>query len=306
MRYTISAIPHWVCGTERSNGVDERFIDLHTHSTESDGAMSPREVIRHAKEAGLSAVALSDHDTIGGVESAMDEGRKVGIEVVPAIELSAQSDTETHILGYYIDINSDFLNSKLADVRRIRDLRSLDIHKRLTNLGFDIDLDEVRSIAPGGIVGRAHFARVMATKGYVTSVKEAFDKWLSNGKPGYSTIQALSEEEGVRLIKNAGGLAFIAHLNQTKKDIPTLHSFLARLKDCGLDGIEGYYTEYTPEMDVAYRKLASDLSLIISGGSDFHWTMKPHIAIGRGLGNLHIPYSVLENIKNEYLKQKKA
>lgn len=286
--------------------LDDRTIDLHTHSTESDGAMSPREVIRHAKEAGLSAVALSDHDTINGVADAINEGDKIGIEVVPAIELSAQSETETHILGYYIDINSDILNSKLSEVRKIRELRSLDIYKRLTDLGFKIDLDEVRSIAPGGIVGRAHFARVMASKGYVDSVKDAFDKWLSNGKPGYSHIQALTEEEGVRLIKDAGGMAFIAHLNQTKKDIPTLYDFLSRLKLCGLDGVEGYYTEYTPEMDIAYRKIASDLGLLLSGGSDFHWKMKPHISIGRGLGNLHISYSVLENIKNEYTKQKEG
>ena len=281
----------------------EWYIDLHTHSTKSDGAMEPREVVRHAKEAGLKAIALSDHDSIEGVEEAMDEGKKIGIEVVPAIEFSVQSETETHILGYYIDIHDEYLLSRLEDVKRVREERTLDTHRKLTALGFDIDLDEVRAIAPSGIVGRAHFARVMANKGYAESVKDAFRKWLDNGRPAYSGLQLLTAAEAVELIKRTGGMAYVAHLHLIHLEDEPLEAFIKSLIPHGLDGIEGYYSEYTPEMQDKFQAMAKRLGIGISGGTDFHWTMKPHISIGKGLGDLAIPYSVLDNIKSEYKKQ---
>ncbi len=274
-----------------------KYIDLHTHSLCSDGTMTPSEVVRAAKAAGLSAIALSDHDTVAGVREAVAEGERIGVEVVPAIELSAQSETETHILGYFIDIENKALLEKMEYIKLVRVRRQEEVCRNLRALGFDVTMEEVRRIAGSDVLCRAHFAKIMAQKGYVSSVKEAFSQYLGSGKPAYSGTQALTDTEAVRLIKDAGGLAFVAHLHQTKRPLSDLESFLLRLKDAGLDGIEGYYTEYTPEMERDYRALADRLGLILSGGSDFHADNKPHIAIGRGLGGLYIPYEILEKMK---------
>ena len=277
----------------------EQTIDLHTHSVKSDGSMTPSELVRHAKEAGLATISLTDHDGVSGVAEAAAEGQKIGLEVVPGIELSVQSKAETHILGYYIDIAHPALTKKLEEIRQVRVQRNYQTLENLNKLGFDITMEEARALAPNGLVARAHFARLMAQKGYTKSVKEAFDLYLSNGKPGYSSIQLLTPEEGIGLIKEAGGLAFAAHLHHNKMEDDELVPFLKRLKEVGLDGVEGYYTEYTPEMQEKYQRMARELSLAVSGGTDFHGAMKPHIQIGTGMGNLRIPYSVLEQIKNK-------
>ncbi|MCD8315311.1 MAG: PHP domain-containing protein [Firmicutes bacterium] len=274
-----------------------KYIDLHTHSTASDGSVTPAEVVRAAKGAGLSAVALSDHDTTEGVAEALAEGEKSSIEVIPAIELSSESKTETHILGYFIDPESEALKSKLEAVCRVRYEREEDVCRKLNALGFDVTMDEAREIAGDNILCRAHFAKIMTNKGYVDSVKEAFDLYLSNGRPAYSGIQALTDVEAVHLINDAGGIAFVAHLNQTRRTLDDLYDFLKYLKSEGLAGIEGYYTEYTPESGEAYRRLASRLGLLLSGGSDFHGAFKPHISIGRGTGDLRVPYDVLTAMK---------
>lgn len=275
----------------------EKYIDLHTHSLMSDGSMTPAEVVREAKKAGLTAIALSDHDTVDGVREAMAEGEKLGVEVVPAIEFSVQSGTETHILGYYIDIENPKLLDTLEKVIETRRFRNRETCRKLNELGFDITLAEAEAIAPNDFIGRAHFAKLLADKGYTKSVSEGFKLYLENGKYAYCGKQTLTDEEAVRLIKECGGVACVAHLHLTKKSDDELRAFLTRLKACGLDGIEGYYTEYTPEMQAKYQALAKELGLIISGGTDFHAKMKPHISIGTGLGNLKIPYSILETIK---------
>ncbi len=275
----------------------EKYIDLHTHSLMSDGSMTPAEVVREAKKAGLAAIALSDHDTVDGVREAMAEGERIGVEVVPAIEFSVQSETETHILGYYIDIENPKLQDMLKKVVETRRYRNRETCRKLNELGFDVTLAEAEAIAPNDFIGRAHFARLLMDKGYTKSVSEGFKLYLENGKYAYCGKQTMTDEEAVRLIKECGGVACVAHLHLTKKSDAELREFLIRLKACGLDGVEGYYTEYTPEMQAKYQALAADLGLIISGGTDFHAQMKPHISIGTGLGNLKIPYSVLENIK---------
>lgn len=275
----------------------EKRIDLHTHSIYSDGSMTPSELVRHAKNEGLSAIALSDHDSIGGVAEAVEEGKRIGIEVIPAIELSAEAETETHILGYYIDINNPTLLEKLAYVRQVRREREEEICEKLRGLGFDVSMEEVEELAETDVLCRAHFAKLMVAKGFVTSVKEAFDLYLANGRPAYSGRQAMTDEEAVRLIAEAGGVSFLAHLHLSRKPHGELVEFVKRLKGAGLCGIEGYYTEYTPEMQEEFQNIARDLNMPISGGTDFHGAFKPHISIGRGLGNLSIPYSLLDTIK---------
>ena len=268
------------------------YIDLHTHSDCSDGSMTPEEVVRAAAEAGLSAIALSDHDTVTGVDRAVAEGARIGVEVVPAIELSAESETETHVLGYYIDTGSPALLSKLDEIRLVRERRESEMCENLCRLGLPVTMEEVRAAAGKNVVCRIHIARVMIARGYVGSVREAFDRYLSAGRPAFSHTQALSDADAVRLIKDAGGLAFVAHLNQTRRDMDSLYSFLSRLRSVGLDGVEGFYTEYTPEMERDYQALARELGLMISGGSDFHGANKTV-----KLGELRVPYRILEIIK---------
>ncbi|MBQ3178026.1 MAG: PHP domain-containing protein [Clostridia bacterium] len=278
--------------------MEEKYIDLHTHTVCSDGSMTPAELVRHARESGLAAVAVSDHDTADGVKEAMAVGREVGIEVVPAIELSAISDTETHILGYFIDPDSEALVAAVDNIRAIRTQRIGETCEMLEKYNIHVTLDEVKAKAGGGILCRAHIAKLMTEKGYSTSPKAAFNEWLNVGCPCYSESQALTDTEAVELIRKAGGDAYLAHLHLTKKAGDDLDAFVKHLADAGLTGIEGYYTDYTPEMAETYRNLAKKYNLKISGGTDFHGSFKPHISIGRGLGEMRIPYSVLENMKN--------
>ena len=158
-------------------------VDLHTHSTSSDGSMSPEELVIHAAQQGLAAVALTDHDTVGGVADAMAQGRISGVEVVPGIEFSARSKTLTHILGYCIDIKNSSLSNVLEEVVEKRRERNEMTAKLLQGLGFDVAIEEAAAIAPGGIIGRAHYAKLLMDKGYTSSVKESFDKYLAAGKP---------------------------------------------------------------------------------------------------------------------------
>ncbi len=275
----------------------EKYIDLHTHSNKSDGSMTPTELVFHAKEAGLSAIALTDHDNIDGVSEALQAGEEIGIEVVPGIELSAKSQTETHILGYYVDIKNEEFNRKLEGIKKQRIQRNYDTERLLKENGFDVSIDEAAAFAGGVLLGRAHFAKVMVQKGYAESVKDAFDRYLANGRPCYSKLQNHTAAECVKIINDAGGVAFVAHLHLMRKDDEELWEFLKELKNAGLCGIEGYYTDYTEDMQEKYQAMAKELGLIISGGTDFHAEMKPHISIGTGLGNLKIPYEVLEKIK---------
>lgn len=275
-----------------------RRIDLHTHSLCSDGAQTPIEVVRTAREAGLSAIALSDHDTIEGVREAMEAGQQLGVEVIPAVELSAQSDTELHILGYFIDIQNKRLREAMAYALQVRDERQVEVCRKLNEQGFRITMEELRAEANGNpVLCRAHFAQIMVRKGYAESVKDAFNRYLSVGCYAYSNRQALTGPEAVSLIREAGGIAVAAHLHLIKMPDDPLREYLRELIPYGLDGIEGYYTDYTPDMDRRYRAMAEELGLVISGGTDYHGANKPHIAIGKGKGNLEIPYSVLEGLK---------
>ncbi len=275
-----------------------KMIDLHTHSVCSDGADTPAEVVRRAHEAGLAAIALSDHDSVDGVEEAMAEGERLGVEIIPAIELSANYDTELHVLGYYIDIHNARLKDALAYAIRVRDERQEETCRKLREQGFDVTMEEARAEANGNpILCRAHFAQIMVRKGYAESVKDAFKRYLSVGCYAYSNRQALSPAEAVSLIREAGGVPVVAHLHLIKQSDEQVRELLKSLLPHGLGGIEGYYTDYTPEMETRYRAMAAELGLTLSGGTDYHGKNKPHISIGRGLGALEIPYELIEGIQ---------
>lgn len=272
-------------------------IDLHTHSLCSDGAQTPTDVVRTAAEAGLAAIALSDHDCIDGVQEAMDAGKALGVEVIPAVELSAQSDTELHILGYFVDIRNKKLQDMMAYALQVRDERQEEVCRKLNEQGFDITMDELREEANGKVLCRAHFAKIMVRKGYAESVKDAFNRYLSVGCYAYSNRQALTGPEAVSLIREAGGIAVAAHLHLIKMPDDQLKEYLKSLIPYGLDGVEGYYTDYTPDMERRYRAMAEELGLVISGGTDYHGANKPHISVGKGKGELEIPYSVLDGLR---------
>ena len=278
-----------------------RRIDLHTHSLHSDGAQTPTDVVKTAAAAGLSAIALSDHDCIEGVQEAMDAGNRLGVEVIPAVELSAQSDTELHILGYFIDIHNKRLQDTMKYALQVRDERQEETCRKLREQGFDITMEEARAEAHGNpVLCRAHFAQIMVRKGYAESVKDAFNRFLSVGCYAYSNRQALTGPEAVSVIREAGGIAVAAHLHLIKMPDDELREYLKSLIPYGLDGVEGYYTDYTPDMEIRYRAMAEELGLVISGGTDYHGANKPHIAIGKGRGNLAIPYSVLDGLRQRH------
>ena len=278
-----------------------KTIDLHTHSLKSDGAQTPADVVRAAYTAGLSAIALSDHDSIEGVSEAVAEGQQLGIEVIPAIELSAQSDTELHILGYFIDIHNRHLQDAMAYALQVRRQRQEETCRKLNEQGFQITMDELRQEAHGNpVLCRAHFAQIMVRKGYAESVKDAFNRYLSVGCYAYTNRQALTGPEAVSLIREAGGIAVAAHLHLIKMPDPELKEYLKSLIPYGLDGVEGYYTDYTEDMNTRYRAMARELGLVISGGTDYHGANKPHISIGKGKGDLQIPYAVLEGLKTRH------
>ncbi len=278
-----------------------KTIDLHTHSLHSDGAQTPADVVRTAKAAGLSAIALTDHDSIAGVREAMETGKALGVEVIPGVELSAQSDTELHILGYFVDIENKRLQEAMAYALRVRDERQEETCRKLNEQGFQITMDELRAEAHGNpVLCRAHFAQIMVRKGYAESVKDAFNRYLSVGCYAYSNRQALTGPEAVSLIHEAGGIAVAAHLHLIKMPDEPLKEYLKSLIPYGLDGVEGYYTDYTPDMENRYRAMAKELGLVLSGGTDYHGANKPHIAIGKGRGELEIPYSVLDGLRQRH------
>ncbi|MBQ6702677.1 MAG: PHP domain-containing protein [Clostridia bacterium] len=274
------------------------YIDLHTHSHHSDGSMTPDELVKLAKETGLRAISLTDHDTFDGVKEAVEAGEKYGIEVIPGIEFSVVSTGETHILGYGIDITEKNICDAVTKAKELRLINNQRTADALQKLGFDITVEDARKISPVGNIGRAHFAKVMELKGYTSSVKEAFDLYLQKGRPAFNSLRLLEAEEAIKLIHGAGGKAFLAHLHLTKKAGQELEDYVKELKDYGLDGIEGYYTEYEGTMQEDYQALAKKYGLLISGGTDFHGANKPHIKLGVGYGNLRIPYSLLDQIRN--------
>lgn len=273
------------------------YIDLHTHTVFSDGSMTPEELVRLAAERGLRAVAVTDHDTVGGIARETAAGKEYGVETVPGVELSAKSDAELHILGYYIDPGDPDLIYALGKSMEVRAQRSRNNCDKLRALGYDVTMEEAREIAGKDMLCRAHFAKLLVKKGYCGSVKEAFDTLLGFGKPAYDNSQYLSARDAVEVINAAGGLAFAAHLHHIDLEDGPLEEFLKELKGYGLAGVEGIYTEYTEQMRQRYQAIAGRLGLALSGGTDFHGAMKPHISLGTGLGDLRIPYEILENIK---------
>lgn len=274
-------------------------IDLHVHTTFSDGTLSPSEVVHLAKSAGLRAIAITDHDTVRGNKEAIDEGKKVGIEVVSGVEVSVDMSGGTmHVLGYYVDFDSVPLVEVLKRIEEGRHERNEKILGKLDSIGIALDYGEIRAAASEGPVGRPHIAQALVQRGHVTSTREAFDKYLKKGAPAYAERLRFSEAEAIRSIHQAGGLSVLGHPNSLNcGDDEALSAIVARLAAGGLQGIEAYYPSHSPRMQRTVERLAAEYGLLVTGGTDFHGAMYPEISIGYGYGDLHIPYSVLEAMK---------
>jgi predicted metal-dependent phosphoesterase TrpH len=259
--------------------------------------MSPEELVKHAKTKGLSAIAITDHDTIDGVSVAMNEAINSDIEVVAGLEISCDYKPEMHMLGYFF--GSTYLNIQdvLKELRENREERNPKIIKKLNELGFNITLDEVKGEAKGQVVGRPHVAKVLLNKGYVKSMNEAFVRFLASGKPAYFQKDKLTPEQGIQEILKAGGVPVLAHPLHLKIGLSKLDTLLGELKTAGLKGVEVYYVDNSSKETGEMLSLAHKHNLVPTGGSDFHGNYKKDIEIGIGYGSLFVPYESLEKLK---------
>lgn len=278
--------------------MDHRIIDLHVHSTESDGTLTPEDLVAEAKKAGLAAFALTDHDTCQGVCKAMPLAASAGIELIPGIELSTDyHGKEVHIVGLYIDIENEQLLKKTAEYRKCRSERNTLMVEALRKEGLSITMEELVAENPDCVITRANIARFLYEHGQIKSVREAFDRYIGDHCKCYVGRLKVASTDAVRLIKEAGGTAILAHPLLYGLSNTNLQKMIDELKPVGLDGLEAIYSTYTTGEEQQMKRLARENGLLISGGSDFHGSNKPDIALGRGRGHLYIPYSVLETIK---------
>ena len=272
-------------------------IDLHTHTTHSDGSDAPRDLIARAARTGARAIAITDHDTVTGLSEGRTAAEQLGLEFVDGIEISAEYSPGTmHLLGYCIDPSA--IEPELLELKLARDNRNPRIATRLQELGLDIEYDEVAAVAGGEMVGRPHFARLMVDKGYAQSIQDAFNRFLAKGAPAYVEKRRLSPAQGIDLIHRAGGVAVLAHPYQLKlPSFDDVSLLVAELAQAGLDGIEAIYSRHSPRERDTYANIARQNGLLISGGSDYHGTYKPDLNVVTGKGDLDVPYRLLEEIK---------
>lgn len=253
------------------------MIDLHAHTTSSDGTATVPDLLQLAVDTGLSTVAITDHDTVAGCLLAEPPD---GLDVIFGVELSAEHVGTCHLLGYLVDPRHRCWGETGARLRQWRDERNVQIIEKLQALGLPIDLASVQELAGDAVIGRPHMARVLLERGAVESVKDAFDRYLANGGPAYVPRRRLSPRDSIALIHEAGGAAVLAHPYQLRLDDAALAATVASLVAAGLDGLEVYYSQHTPEMVAAYGDLADAHGLLRTCGSDYHGDSKPGLLLG--------------------------
>jgi len=275
------------------------YVDLHLHTTASDGVMSPSEIVRYAKAKGLQAIAITDHDTIEGLEEGLSEGKRIDFEVIPGIEVSAEhSPGSMHLLGLFLDIHHPLLNERLEYLQKARAERNPRIVERLNRLGIQITYEEVLKASGGGQVGRPHFAQVLIEKKYVRTFQEAFDRFLKKGAPAYVDKLRFTTKEALHFINEAKGVAVLAHPNTLNMNgYSEFENLLLRLIEEGLKGIEVYYPEHSPLEVAQYKTLAERYRLLITGGTDYHGIEKNGLDMGVGRGEMKLSYLMVEELK---------
>jgi predicted metal-dependent phosphoesterase TrpH len=273
-------------------------IDLHLHTTHSDGSLPPAEVLKLASQASVAALAITDHDITSGIPEAVAAGQELGIEVIPGMEVSSfDGRSELHILGYFLDWQDPVLNARLAELRASRHRRNPLIVDRLRAAGLDVTYEEVRALAGTESVGRPHIAQLLMRKKYVSSAKEAFDRYLAEGRPAYVARELPTPAEAIGWIRDAKGIAVLAHPTWVKDNGDGLRSCVAALKEAGLGGVEVHYSTHSKSQTASYLDLAQRLDLLVTGGSDFHGITKPDIEVGYGRGDLKVNPRLLEPLK---------
>lgn len=273
-----------------------REIDLHVHTTASDGTLSPDQVVKLAAEQGLQAIAITDHDTAHGYPAAAQAGRELGLEVVPGIEISTKFTGAVHILGYYIDPAAQALQAVLDWIVEDRDKRNRKMAELMAADGIPISYDGMLQRF-GDVIGRPHFARLLIELGYAADMQDAFDRYVEKGRKYYLPREILPIDRAIEIILSAGGIPVLAHPFQYRLAESELRRLIEYCLERGLRGMECRYTGYAREQVKYLEGLAAEYGLIKTGGSDFHGVNKPHIALGSGTGELEVPYEYLEVLK---------
>ena len=278
-------------------------IDLHIHSTASDGSLAPSEIIHLAQKLNLGAIAITDHDSLEGSKEAIEAGIPSSINFISGVEISAAyppffpGSGSFHILGYRIRLDDSALNQLLDKLRQARKNRNPEILRLLKKLGCPLSLEEVRKQVRKGQIGRPHIARAMVAKGFVKSIDDAFDNYLGTDKPAYVNKYRIECASAVQTIRAAGGIPVLAHPSLLNiSNAKELNHLVGNLKEIGIRGIEVYYPEHTPQQTKQYADLAERYELLMTGGTDFHGSIIPDINMGTGKGNLFIPYELYEKL----------
>lgn len=284
------------------------MIDLHLHTTASDGQYSPREVMLRAKKMGATSVAVTDHDTTTGIQEARQTAEELGLEFFPGIEISAAEEAELHILGYGIASDAPSVQALCQNGSEERKKRTEKLLRFLQNKGIPITLEDVKRVNDGKTSGRPHFARTLVDLGVVSSVSEAFDQYLTTPEY-YETVERKkpTAQTGIRAICQAGGVAVLAHPYLLHKSSEELEQLIQELIPYGLQGIEVYYSKHGAEERKFYLSLAKRYGLLVTCGSDFHGeAVKPEIEICRGIGNnlCFCDETMTENLRKAIKKQK--
>ena len=272
------------------------MIDLHSHTNQSDGSCSPEQLVEEAVRAGVTTLGITDHDTFAGYDQALGAADSAGLELVCGIELSTKLHSHSvHLLGYFFGSNglTEFRRWVL-ELQASRRERNVRLAQRLRELGFDITIEEAEARGRG-MTGRPHFAQIMVEKGYVSGFREAFDEYLDESAKGYVYRHEPQFAEGVEHIREAGGVASLAHPIRVNGDVPAL---MPELRDAGMNAIEAYHSDHDAEHTAMYLALAKQYGMLVTGGSDFHGDVKPGVKLGTGYGgNLHIPEDLLERMR---------
>ncbi len=275
-----------------------KYIDLHVHSIASDGTFTPSELVAYAKEKNLSAFALTDHDSIDGIPEAEHTAKNLNMEIITGIEFSTEyKKKDIHILGLDFDIDNPDMQNYIIQFKELRNLRNHKMVKKLVEMGMEITMEELQSANRDSVITRAHFARLLYEKGYVSQMKEAFEKYIGDNCPCFVPREKITPCEAVSIIQKAGGIPVLAHPILYHFQSYELEVLVEILKKAGLIGLEAIYSTYGSHEELSMRKLARKFNLEISGGSDFHGNNKPEIDLGVGKGNLKIPYSVITNLR---------
>jgi predicted metal-dependent phosphoesterase TrpH len=270
-------------------------VDLHTHSRYSDGSDSPTHIVERAKEIGLTAVALTDHDLLDGLDEAA-EAAGSDIELVPGAELSVEwRGKGMHLLAYWIETASP-LAERLGEIQNGRAARNAEMVDVLVDLGVEITMGELETEAGVGVIGRPHFAAILVRKGVVASIGEAFDQYLAAGRPAYRPRIRVDAAEGVALAWESGAVPVVAHPHTLADGADEFIDLLPEFRDLGVGGIESYYVEYSQDLREDLAAAVEALGLVPTGGSDYHGSYKPGIAIGSGKGDLAVPDKCLERL----------